>query len=120
MFQSENATHRPEHRSPLCFRPLGTQGFERFVRIGGEPVWEQDDESPASIAGNNPSFLFSVEGDFEFRRNADAPGQMRYDFIKDRVVESTSDIYWLFSSGNPLYYFGTVPPDADTVYMVAQ
>lgn len=88
-------------------------------RIGAEPLWLVDDETPGSYESfGRPVFLFQVPPGTAFPKLSGAPPQKTLD-LAGNVVDENRPSYELFL-GNAIYFFGFGEASAERIYVVAQ
>ena len=123
VFESCNGVVRNDYVEEVRFRPwklvrvpdLRTEG----TKVGGEPVWLLEDETPGTYGGAEPmGFLMQLQEEYEFDRLPGAPPQATLD-LRGRVKDATEPFYSLFL-GNRLYFFGTRNRQEPRVYMLTQ
>jgi hypothetical protein len=106
---------RSDYRPLIANIPLSPSPW----RIGAEPQWLIDDETPGSYGSfKEPIFLFQVPHGMTFPRLSGAPAQMTLD-LTGQAVAADRDYYELFL-GNAAYFFGFGTPAAERVYVVTQ
>ena len=87
-------------------------------KIGGQPNWYLEDESPASYGGVPLGFLMQMQEEFRFEKLPSAPPQVKLDFAgKPKLV--THPYYSLFLQNN-VYFFGTCDRNNPHVYILTQ
>lgn len=107
---------RLDHEAILQYQPLTLEKSKRksrTPRIGGEPNWFIQDETPASYMGQPFTFLMQTGEDWTFRSVPDAPRQ------KTMMGYRREGHYMIFS-GLPLYFYGCVVEDRPKVYVFNQ
>lgn len=110
-----NGEYRREYDPMIQSSPIDSS----LWRVGGEPEWVLDDETPASYGAHlDPVFLFQVPSGMLFPTCATAPPQKTLD-LESRMVDADGGNYELFL-GNMLYLFGFGAPASDHVYVVTQ
>jgi hypothetical protein len=88
-------------------------------RIGAEPFWLVDDETPGSYGSfRDPAFLFQVPPGMTFPKLPGARPQKMLD-LSGNVVDEDRPSYELFL-GNASYFFGFGEPSAERTYVVTQ
>jgi|CXWL01.1.fsa_nt_gi hypothetical protein len=88
-------------------------------RIGAEPLWLVDDETPGSYESfKHPAFLFQVPPGMTFPKLSGAPPQKTLD-LAGNVVDEDRPSYELFL-GNASYFFGFGESSAERTYVVTQ
>jgi hypothetical protein len=89
-------------------------------KIGGNPSWLLEDESPGSYAGKTPMFfLLQLLDKLEFEINTGTPRQIELGLLSGGPRESRLDYYKLFI-GNRLFLFGTENRGNPVVYAIPQ
>lgn len=123
VFESRRATVRYDYPARVKFcswqlipvPDLSPEGN----RVGGEPRWLLEDESPATYDDRGPmGFLMQLQEEYEFERLPDAPPQATQD-LRGRVEDSTDPFYSLFL-GNRIFFFGTTTRRTPQVYILTQ
>jgi hypothetical protein len=86
-------------------------------KVGGEPVWLLEDESPGLYADRSPMvFLFQLEEGLVFETIAGAPPQASpYTWPGERP-----NPFYRFCNGNEVYAFGTQDRTNPLVYVLTQ
>ena len=111
------------YRERIAFKRLTLSRDESLdkpsSRVGGEPAWMLDDESPATYASHHRMFfLMQLEPGLTFETVDGAPKQIEAGF-DGTPQASPYDTYELFL-GNGLYLFGTEDRDVRAVYALTQ
>ena len=126
VFPTRSAVRRTDYKSRVAYREWSLvrpieQCFGGF-KIGGQPTWELEDETPAVYAGSVQfAFLLQVPVDFHFETVHGAPPQVRLDPTPTTPngEQLTENYYELFVA-NALYLFGTTGTTDRLVYAVVQ
>jgi hypothetical protein len=108
VFQTQAGEPRPGYRERVRFQRLGLDPAPADAegnKIGGHPVWLQDDEAPRSYAGKTPMvFLLQLAYGFTFDTLPGAPPQMRIGLTGD--PEPSPHPYYELFNANAVYLFG--------------
>lgn len=122
VFPTDQGLLLQEYSELIRFAEIQIQegdGIGSFGKLGGEPVWVLQDESPSTY-GNvavGMTFLLQVVPNFEYSTISGAAPQLELD-ITGRPAPSPLNYYQLFI-GNALYVFGT-RDENHLVYAITQ
>lgn len=87
-------------------------------KIGGNPNWLLEDESPESYNKSNPMFfIMQLLEDYKFEKLDSAPPQVKLG-LSGEMKPSKHNYYELFIANN-IYFFGTLK-DEPEVYIITQ
>jgi hypothetical protein len=103
----------------ISFKKLA-QPRSRSTKVGGEPYWYLEDDTPISYMGSGFTFLMQLSEDWPlFKKLEDAPEQADVKlFISDSGFRN--DGLYQFFGGAPLYFFGTLDLPEPKVYLLNQ
>lgn len=108
--EAAHAVPRDDYEPRVAFRRLllvaAEDAEEPRGKVGGEPVWILDDESPRSFDGTVPAvFLMQLDEGLHYAVLPGAPPQMTMTLF-DGIQPSDEPSYTLFVD-NGLYFFGS-------------
>lgn len=122
VFKASSAEERVDYSPRVRFRPIDFIQHSSepvFGRVGGEPQWLTEDESPRSCDGNREMcFLMQLSEGFVFDIEESAPPQIELG-LDGRPQMSPERGYRLFNS-NAIYFFGVKDKYAPLVYVFTQ
>jgi hypothetical protein len=88
-------------------------------KVGGEPTWLLEDESPMSYGeGNDMHFLLQLVPDAQFELVDGAAPQMELNLMGE--AEPSLEPYYQLFNGNAIYLFGSSDRGLPSVYAVTQ
>ena len=100
-------------------RLVAVQGDFEGSKIGGDPTWLLEDESPKSYGGEVAMFfLMQLEGGFKFLIHDSAPAQIELGL--DGSPQPSRLRYYQLFNGNAIYMFGTEKGRKHSVYAITQ
>lgn len=111
---SQGGIRSPIRKTPVFSVPglAGAQGI-----LSGSPQWLLEDETPARVADDRPTFLLQLFEGLSFPTESGARGQMTLD-LAGSPVRSHKRSYQLFI-GNSVFLFGAEKP-SELVYALTQ
>lgn len=114
---------RKDYEEKIKFKPIHITDSKlsetRKHKLGGEPDWLLEDESPSEYHGNEMFFLLQIPEEYKFEILPNARGQIKYSYFKNTFIESDKPHYDLFL-GNNLYFFGSRDKSNPEVYIITQ
>lgn len=119
VFETAAAQIQGRYPPRVLFAPLAVvqRSKSYFARVGGEPAWVLEDESPGEVAGSEATFLLQLRRGLDFPTYPDAPPQV--DIGLDGSQEAAElGKYELFLR-NEVYFYGTSKP-SPLVYIFTQ
>lgn len=123
VFAAGIAVPRQDYRERIAFRRFHLFRAESSditgSKVGGQPSWLLDDETPAAYGGRAPMvFLLQLEPGLRFETVPGAPAQM--DLALDGTPEPATRRHYELFLGNALYLFGTGDSERRLVYAITQ
>ena len=123
IFETTWASPYEKYQEKLKFQPLRLEKASNpdidENKIGGNPNWLLDDESPKTYGGDTPMFfLLQLLQGFQFEIGKSAPRQIELG-LDGSPQPSPLDYYQLFN-GNKIFLFGTEDRVRPLVYALTQ
>ena len=122
VFETKDGVLREDCKERVKFKKIALEHVDdpSFIghKIGGQPNWLEDDESPAAYQSEPMHFLLQFLEEYKFELVPDAPGQKLVSYMPG-VEETRNDHYLLFLANN-LYFFGTENRHNPKVYVITQ
>lgn len=114
MFRAEDAIKCEDYNEKIAFKEIKFQrswgGLGSFGKLGGKPVWIEDDEHPSPLEGAI-EFVFGLQiaQDFRFDIVEGAPPQMSIDIMGSPSL-SKDRYYYLFNENALYFFFSSMEP----------
>lgn len=123
VFKSTMGEVKNDYLTKVCYKPLLLKPLHRSNtpgdKVGGEPTWILDDETPGSYAGKyDMAFLMQLSPGKKFYIESSAPPQMELG-LTGKPQPSPNNYYQLFN-GNGLFMFGVCGYADPLVYALTQ
>jgi hypothetical protein len=123
VFETASARMRSDYRPKIRFMPLflnpSSDSNIAGDKIGGNPNWLSEDESPKTYAGRTPMFfLLQLQNEYRFHLLEGAPPQI--ELALDRTPQPSPLNYYQLFIGNALFLFGTADRQNPLVYAITQ
>lgn len=122
IFPTSHGSPKSGYSEKVKFKRWVLQPAESHVegsKIGGEPTWLLDDESPATYDNHvDMTFLMQISIDFEFEKLPEAPPQ--FEIGLDGAPDPSNLSYYELFLQNQLYFFGATGSEESGVYILTQ
>lgn len=122
VFNTQDGMMRKDYEQKIAFKRwelIASQAQSRANKIGGQPNWVLEDETPGTYRQKIPMvFLMQIVEGFTFDILPEAPPQMTLG-LSGQPEPADNPYYELFLSNN-IYFFGTDDKTEPLVYILTQ